>query len=188
MKLHSAFATLPVLAILAACNSQPEAPRGSFSLPAWIANPTIEDGIAASSCVRWSGHLDIDQRQVLAIARQQLAQQIDLRVKSMDETYARRTQAAGGDAVGGVFESVSRQVTEQNLHASIPERIETFSIAGEDNLCAMVTMRPEATRQLFEQLVQASGVSLGARDEAVLYEEFKAHQAQQRMDEELARP
>lgn len=166
-------------------DGQPSAEQHT-SLPEWVSMPRVEDGIAASSCVSWSGYFDVDRRQALANARQELAQQIDIRVQGMDETYARRTRGGDEDVIGSVFETVSRQVTDQNLRGAIPQRIEAVTIGDEKQLCAMIAMQPDKTRELFEQIIDASGEEIAARDEEVLYEEFKADQARERMDEALA--
>lgn len=155
-------------------------------LPEWVAMPGVKDGIAATSCVGWSGQFDVDRRQALANARQALAQQIQVRVESMDETYARRTTGGDEDVTSSVFESVSRQVTDQNLQGAIPQRVEPVTIADEKQLCAMIAMQPDKTRALFEQIVAASNAEVTARDKEVLYEEFKAEQARERLDEALA--
>lgn len=168
---------------LAAC--QPLSVERAASVPDWVAAPQVKEGLAATSCVAYSGHFDIDKKQAIANARQELVQQISLRVKTLDETYARKTQAAGGAVAGGVFESVSRQVAEETLSGSVPEKVAVLTIAGKEQMCAMVTLQPERTRTLFAQLVSAAKVSLAAQDEAALYEEFKAFKAQERLDRAL---
>lgn len=165
----------------------PKIDTGGISLPDWVLQPTIADGIAATSCVRWTGDFDLDRKASLASARQELAQQIQLRVQSMDETYLRKVEATAGDVRSNVFESVSRQLTDLALQGSVPERVQPVKFDDGQRLCTQVTMRPDATRALFQKLVAASGEQLTPQDEAVLFEEFKASQARARMDEALAR-
>lgn len=177
--------TLMAAATLHGCASKVD--DGGISLPDWVLNPTIEDGIAATSCVKWSGDLDLDKKASMASARQELAQQIQLRVQSMDELYQRKVEATAGAVRGNVFESVSRQVTDLELQGSVPEKVQPVKFDDEQRLCTQVTMRPDATRNLFNKLVAASGENLTPQDEAVLFEEFKASQARARMDEALTR-
>lgn len=157
----------------------------AMNLPDWVANPTIEDGIASSTCVQSSGHFNIDRKQAIAEARQGLAQQIQTRVEAMDETYSNSTLTEDGTTAGGVFESVSRQVTNQNLSGAVPERVEMVNLGDTTQLCAMVAMRPDQTRALFDQLVEQSGAKLDAQDERVLFQQFKAEQARDRLDSQL---
>ena len=178
-------ATLITVVSLHGCASKID--DGGITLPDWVLNPTVENGIAATSCVKWSGDIDLDRKASLASARQELAQQIQLRVQSMDELYQRKVEATAGAVRGNVFESVSRQVTDMELKGSVPEKVQPVKFDDEQRLCTQVVMRPDATRELFSKLVAASGEAISAQDEALLFEEFKASQARARMDEALAR-
>jgi len=181
------FRSLPLAAAIAltGCASNSNTSDPDINPPDWVLNPSIEDGIAEATCVQSSGHFNIDRKQAIAEARQGLAQQIQLRVESMDETYANRTTTEDGTTAGGTFESVSRQVTEQNLSGAIPERVEMVRMGETVQVCAMVAMRPDETRDLFNKLVAQSGVKLGAQDEKVLFQQFKAEQARKRLDSQL---
>ncbi|HFD38431.1 MAG TPA: hypothetical protein ENJ31_01075 [Anaerolineae bacterium] len=183
-------AVMSAAALLAACSSTKEkagveAPPG-MDLPDWVMNPVIEDGLAATDCVKWSGNMSIDRKQAIANARAGLAQQIDIKVKAMDKTYARKVDAQGGTNIGGVFESVSKQVTQQQLSGSRPTKVKPVTINGESHICAMVTFAPAATEELFKNIVKSSGVKLSPQDEDVLYEEFKAFKAQEELDRETS--
>ncbi len=176
--------SIVLAAAIAGCASNP-ADTPAVALPSWISNPTIEDGIASSTCVRSSGHFNIDQKQAIAEARQGLAQQIQVRVEAMDETYQNSTLTEAGTTAGGVFESVSRQVTQQNLSGAVPEKVEMIQIGNTLQTCAMVVMKPEQTKALFDKLVAQSGAQLSAQDERVLFQQFKAQQARDRLDAKL---
>lgn len=182
---------LGVSLALAGCASAPPAPTTPETpvsvLPSWIANPIIEDGVAASECVPWTGDMSLDRAEAVAKARADLAKQIEIKVKAMDKTYARKVKTAEGIATGGVFETVSRQVTQQNLNATQVNRQDIVKINGQDHLCAMVVFGREATKRLFENLIKDSGVAqISPQDESVLFEEFKAYKAQQELDQETA--
>lgn len=179
--------SLPLAALIAVagCASNTNDADLSINPPEWVMNPSVEGGIAESTCVQSSGHFNIDRKQAIAEARQGLAQQIQSRVEAMDETYSNRTTTEDGTTAGGTFESVSRQVTEQNLSGAVPERVELVRIGDQTQLCAMVAMRPDQTRDLFNKLVAQSGAKLGAQDEQVLFQQFKAEQARKRLDSQL---
>ncbi len=177
---------MPVAAavFLAACSSTPKqgANELTSSIPAWVLNPVIDDGIAATACVNFSGNMNIDKSQTVASARAGIAKQITVKVKAMDKTYARKTETGDKLVTSNVFESVSKQLAEQSLVGSRPEKVEIVDIAGKQQLCTMVTLKPEVTEKLFKDIVKNSGQQVAAQDEAILFEEFKAHKAQQELE------
>jgi len=174
--------------ILAGCSDNPtipevmEAQQEKSPIPTWVLIPVIENGIAATDCVVSSGNFSIDRKQAIANARVDLAQQIDTKVKAMDKTYARKTDTNSGPSVGGTFESVSKQLTDQSLNGARPIKVEHVEMEGKKHLCIMVALSPTFTEELFKNIIKRSGTNLNPNDEAVLREEFKAYKAQQEMD------
>ena len=182
-------AAIAVCVILASCASVPKEiskPDPSSGLPDWVANPTIEDGIASSECVPWSGDMSLDRAEAVAKARADLTKQIEIRVKAMDKTYARKVKTAGGITTGGTFETVSKQVANRNLNASQVNKVGMVDINGTQHLCAMVVFGREVNKQIFEDLISASQVTpqISPQDESVLWEEFKAYKGHQELDKE----
>jgi hypothetical protein len=175
--------------ILASCASAPkEVPKAepTSTLPDWVANPTIEDGIASSECVPWSGDMSLDRAEAVAKARADLTKQIEIKVKAMDKTYARKVKTAGGVTTGGTFETVSKQVANRNLNASQVNKVGMVDINGTQHLCAMVVFGREANKRIFEDLIKNSQVTqqISPQDESVLWEEFKAYKGHQELDRE----
>ena len=154
--------------------------------PEWFYNPIIEDGIAAASCVLIPGkNISVAQTQATANGRASIAMQIDTKVKAMDKTYDRVTNTNDGPSTGGTFESVSKQVAQQNLSGSRAIKYMKV-IDGKDNLmCALVALSPESTNKLFKDLVKASKANLSPDNESVLMEQFLAYKAQQELELEL---
>lgn len=171
------------VALMAACGGKK--PDNKLGVPEWVLNPTVENGIAATDCVGWTGNMSIDRKQAIANARAAIAQQIQVKVQAMDKTYQRKTTADGETTTGSTFESVSKQVTEQSLNGAMPRKVDVVKIEGKKNLCAMVAFSPEDTRELFKEIVKASGENLDPQSERSLYEEFKAEKAQGEMQEAL---
>ncbi|MCQ3829674.1 hypothetical protein HXX02_09465 [Microbulbifer elongatus] len=188
MRIRSAVLTLLAGSLtLAGCGSNPDAPVGNLGLPGWVMQPEVEDGLAETACVPFSGHLSIDKQQATAMARSGIAQQISVKVKAMDKVYNRRTDTAGGRDIGANFESVSKQVTERSLTGTKATKTDIFDIDRKRQLCTMVTLEPEKTKAVFENILADSGRQLDPQDEAVLYEEFRAAKAQQELEKELSR-
>ena len=162
---------------MAGCASQP---------PDWIMKPTAEGGFAATECVKDSGNLSLDRQIAVAKARAEIAKQVELRVAAMDKTYTRLTEEASaglqGEAssssqsksVQTAFESVSKQIAEQTMAGLTPSRVEYVELDEARNLCAMITVDRSQTRQVYEQIVQASGEKLAPAASEALYKDFSA--------------
>ncbi|HLT05765.1 MAG TPA: hypothetical protein VK019_12500 [Pseudomonas sp.] len=184
MKRFSSLFCLTALtaAVLTGCGSKPaEAPKSG--VPDWVMSPSIEGGIAATDCVTSSGNFSIDRNQATANARAALSKEIETKVAAMDKTYASRTDAAGKTQVGSSFESVSRQVAQQHLIGSRPVKTDYVDMDGKRQLCVMVAIQPEATRALFDSIIQQSKRQLSQQDEDILYQEFRASKAYEELDQ-----
>lgn len=162
-------------ATLSACGSQP---------PDWIMRPTAEGGWAATECVKDSGNLSLDRQIAVAKARAEIAKQVELRVAAMDKTYTRLSEEANENVQGAqpttgqsktfqsAFESVSKQIAEQTLGGLTPSRVEYVELNEAKNLCAMITVDRSAARQVYDQIVQASGQKLAPAASEALYKDF----------------
>jgi len=167
--------TAVIVAGLAGCASQP---------PDWIMRPTAEGGFAATECVKDSGNLSLDRQVVVAKARAEVAKQVELRVAAMDKTYTRLSEETNAPAgaekpaqsrsVQTAFESVSKQIAEQTLGGLTPSRVEYVELNDERNLCAMISIDKSQTRQVYDQIVQASGQTLAPATSEALYKDFSA--------------
>lgn len=171
-------------AILTGCGSTPEPQMKQ--LPDWVAAPILENGVAASECVKASSKMSIDKKMVTANARMTIAQEINTKVDAMSKTYARRTETNDETYVSGTFEDVSKQLAKQSLTGAQLVRFEQVMISGQPHWCGMVTLSPERTKSLFEDLVESADVPLNAKDEALMYEEFRASKAQDELAQEMS--
>lgn len=177
------------VALVSGCATHPTGKAGdtAASLPDWVMNPTVENGIAVTDCVRDSGNFSLDRAQATANARAGLAKEIEVRVQAMDETYMRNTSTGEQATAGSTFESVSRQVANQHIVGSRPVKVDYVNINDRRNLCVMVALTPAATKDLFDAIIKQSQRSLSPTSEEVLYEEFRAAKAQQRLMDATSR-
>ncbi|AOT08997.1 LPP20 family lipoprotein [Pseudoalteromonas luteoviolacea] len=189
MKLKSLLTTVLVTGILAGCSSTQEqsASQSKVNIPDWVLNPTIENGIAAADCVKFSGNISIDQKSSVANARLALAQQIETRIEGLDKTFANRTDANDDTTVGSTFSSVSKQLTKQTLNGSRVNRADVVEIGGKDYYCSLVVLSPQLTQSLFKDVIKESKKELNPQDEKFLYQEFKAYKAEKDLEKEIAR-
>lgn len=178
--------SLPAIVLLSACSSsEPTQQTVLGEIPSWILNPQVEEGIAVSECVLWSGNMSIDKQQAIANARTSLAQRIETRVSALDKTYRDKVEVASGVESGSTFSSVSKQVTQQTLTGTNPIKTDIVKIADKDNLCVLVAIGQESTKAIFDGLVNASERPINAEQKDILYQEFKAQRAELQLDQEL---
>ncbi|RYV02385.1 hypothetical protein SOPP22_10045 [Shewanella sp. OPT22] len=173
---------------LAACNSTPttesEPLHSDDSVPSWVLQPTMENALASSSCVPWSGNLSVDKAQAVSAARADLTQQIKVKAAVLDKLYQRKVQTEQETNVGGTFEQVSKQVAEQNLVGSKPEKVAFAKLNNIKQLCVLVSM-PDP-KKAFDDLLEKSGKRLDPTSKAALYEEFKTQKAMKELEQELS--
>lgn len=177
--------SLSSVVFLAACSSAPVETTSVGDIPSWVLNPQVEDGIAVSECVLFSGNMSIDKQQALANARTSLAQRIETRVSALDKSYRDKVEVASGVESGSTFSSVSKQVTQQTLVGTNPIKTDITKIAGKDNLCVLVGIGQQSTKEIFDQLISEANLPMNAQQKDVLYAEFKAQRAEEQLDKEL---
>ncbi|WP_163932366.1 hypothetical protein [Paraferrimonas sp. SM1919] len=177
---------LAVLATLTAatitgCSSTPE-----NNLPSWVTLPVIEDGIADTQCVENTAGMNLLKNKATALARAEIAKILEVKVQAMDKNYSSLVDTNKGSVVESNFTAVSKQVANQSLTGTKVAKVEYVDF-GDDNkkLCVMVTLNEASQQQAFKQAVKDSGVKLSPRNEDVLYQEFKAQQAQAELEAEI---
>ncbi|WP_181135939.1 LPP20 family lipoprotein [Psychrosphaera saromensis] len=143
------------------------------TVPDWIYNPTIKDGLAAVDCVKFSGNWSSASKLSSANARIALAQQIEINVESLDETYDSRHSDQDDIILSTKFSSVSKQFTKQVLGGSRIVKTEIVTISGNEYYCALATLDPTKTKHTFELIVKATDKKLEPELETELFEQFK---------------
>lgn len=178
--------SLPAIVLLSACSSTPISEETTVGqIPSWILNPQVDDGIAVSECVLWSGNMSIDKQQAIANGRTSLAQRIETRISAMDKSYRDKMEVASGVESGSSFSSVSKQITQQTLVGTNPIKTDIVKIADKDNLCVLIAVGQASTKAVFDELIKTSARPINAEQKDVLYQEFKAQRAEEQLDHEL---
>jgi len=187
MKTQKIILTALFATVISACNSTEKAntPTPSSNLPSWVLNPVVEDGIAATDCVKYSGHMSIDKKMATANSRLALAQQIDVRVEGLEKTYSNRVDSNDDTSAGSSFSSVSKQLTKQKLNGSRVIKSDIVKILGKEHFCVLTTLSPAATTELFEAIIKQSQRTINPKDEKFLYQEFKAQKAEKNLDKAI---
>ena len=177
---------LTLSAIVAACGSAPDSAEAlNKNIPDWVLNPVLEDGLASSVCVPSSGHMSTDKAQATSLARVELAQQINTRVKALDKTFQERIDVDNSAQVGSTFTSVSKQLTNQSMTGARVIKTAYANFNGKDQLCVLAALGSSSTKELFDNIIKDSQRNVTIDQERILYQEFKAQKAQEELEAEL---
>ena len=140
------------------------------AIPGWVMNPVSANGYAASNCVAFSGNFSVDRNHAVSLARNTLAQNMDLKASVLEKTYQKMDSAAGTTSTGTSFEQVAKQISSVSIKQSQVEKVEIVNIAGTDQVCALVTIPKVASEKIFDNVI-ATG-SIDPDDKDALYKEF----------------
>jgi hypothetical protein len=187
MKVNKIFISVAVMSLLSACGGSPKpmVKEPTSNLPPWVLNPVVEDGIAAADCVTSSSNFSIDQKMAASNARIALAQQLSSKVEALEKNYQSRTDSNEDITAGVNFTTVAKILTQQTLTGSRVVKAEVVSIGGKDHFCALMTMSPNATKTLFDDIITQSKRKINPQDEKFLYQEFKAQMAEKDLDKAI---
>lgn len=141
--------------------------------PDWVLNPPTQGELVGTDCVEASGNLSIDRQQVTAKARLVLAQQIEVRIEAMDETFASRASEGRVERLAVTFKSASRQLVSTTLQGSRLVRFETVAQRDGGFVCGMVALERQRSEQLPGDVIRTAGAKMDDATEAVLLARFR---------------
>ncbi|MBK9133119.1 MAG: hypothetical protein IPM15_01835 [Betaproteobacteria bacterium] len=143
------------------------------SWPGWVLEPPAAGELAGTDCVDASGNLSIDRQQVTAKARLVLAQQIEVRIEAMDETFAQRAQEGRAERLTVSFKSASRQLVNTTLQGSRLVRFETVAHKDGAFVCGMVALERRRAEALPGDVIRTAGAKVDDDTEALLLARFR---------------
>lgn len=160
--------------ITTGCNSTQKnnASEMGMTIPQWVLNPAVENGLAASSCVTASNSFAMDKSQASTQARTELANQIETRVSSLQEEYSTKVSSMGNTNSESKFSITTAQLTDQYLRGSKVVKVDYAEMNSVKNLCTMVTLSAEKSKELFSQLLKQAPIKLDPENETLLYLNF----------------
>ncbi len=162
----------------AGCAQQPEARNALNNLPQWYQEPTVlGDAYAAAASARpnASGDLELQKIEAAAVARAELARQMQVRVKDM---FKRATQELGlGEdrTVDHAMQYVTKQVSDVTLQNSHQKKLFLDSDTG--TLYVLYAMNEQTANSKIKSLMQSS---LGS--EEAMWQKFQATQMWKELD------
>jgi len=173
------------LLTLAACGTVPHETGALDGLPKWVTSPEVEGGIAESACVSFSGTMNVDRSEAIHLASEQLAAQLERKTAFLAKSFQSKTKTTEGLNVGTNFTQTGQQLVEQNLSGVKAQEMGVFKVAGTDQLCVMVAIESGKTKTIYQTLKTASKAQLNAKDDGVIYEQFRAYKADQELQKAM---
>ncbi len=186
MNTRLVFSITSILALASLAGCAGNSPKTESGIPAWVMTPTLSDpeAMAGVACSLDSGNLTADRQAAIAFARKEIAQNISLSAKSMDEAYARQAGTSVGGVGGTNFEGGARLIGETPLNGSRATKADYVDINGKRNLCVVVELSIKQ-KELFDKIVAASSKQLDEKERAALYEQYRAENYMNKMNKEF---
>lgn len=148
--------------------------------PGWVltAGGEMEGGLAAVGSAKIGpAGVGFARAEAMALARDELARQIDVKVQNMVKNFTQQIGVGDGQTVDRVAMQVSRQVTQQSISGS---RQQESWISPSSTLYIMAAVDPESTRQYVKDSVLTS-----LNNEQALWQKFQAEQGFKALDEQI---
>ena len=175
-----------VLLLLSGCGGNnlvketPQCQIEGAKAPEWVCNggANMEGGIfAVGSAQKSPLGIGFQRREAIAAARDEIARQIEVKVKNMFKSYLSSTGAGDSQTAERVATSVSKQVASQVLRGSKP--IRTW-VSPQGTLFVLVGMSGNPKEIIKENVKKA--VKTTFKNDEALWQEFKAKKAQDELD------
>jgi hypothetical protein len=115
----------------------------------------------------------MDRQQVAANARVALAQQISVRIKSMDKTYQSRVNDGKSQQISSSFESTSEQTVDTALNGARLKKVEVVNNKEGKFLCGLLALDAESDKKLVHDVIRAKSVQIDTDTEEILLAKFR---------------
>ncbi len=168
-----------LLFTLSGCVNQPESRNALNNLPQWYQEPTsLGDKYAASGSAKPNrgGDMELQRIEASAIARAELARQMELRVKDM---FKRATQELGmgeTQTMDHAVQYATKQISDVTLRHSQQKKLFLDSESG-----VLYTLYVLDSISADEQIKQS--VSTSFKNEDALWQKFQATQAWKELED-----
>ena len=153
------------------------------NVPSWVLNPTSANGFAASNCVTASGNFSVDRNHAISLARNTLAQNLDIKVSVLEKNYQKIDSSVDGQTSGTSFEQIAKQITNTSIQKSQVEQVSLVEIGGVEQICALVVMPKIESEKMFNSAVTA-GTDIDPTDKAALYKEFVSQKTSKELEKQ----
>jgi ribosomal protein S20 len=186
MKLKIIFALASALMLITGCSSKKAEPNeiaceiDGKQAPSWVCNgaANLKDGIyAVGSAPKSPLGFSFQKEEAMAVARDELARRLNLKVKNLVKRYYSSTGAVDNQTAERVVTSVSKQLTKQTLKNS--KLIKTW-ITPKGTMFVLVGMNNDDIKNSLKNAIRTT-----YKNDEALWQEFKAKKAQEELEYQI---
>jgi len=146
--------------------------------PEWVLNPQREGGLSAVGSAKIGpAGIQFARTEALADARNELARQINVKVKNMVKNFTQVIGAGDQQTVDKVSVHVSKQVTAQTLNGS---KQADMWISPSGTLYVLVVLDPASVQEAVKEATLTS-----FKNEKALWQKFQAKKAHEELEREI---
>jgi membrane-bound lytic murein transglycosylase C len=158
-----------------------EAVNPMAGYPAWVIDPSIEDGYGAvgSSKIGAAG-MSFARTEAIATGRDELARQLSVKVQNMFKSYTNSIGLGGKDGIEKVATNVSKQITNQTLKGT---KVNNLWISPDKELFVQVIISTENIIESTKKIVTESVTE--TIENKVLAEEIDNSYSEEKLDEAI---
>ncbi|MDD1780822.1 hypothetical protein LRP49_06365 [Enterovibrio sp. ZSDZ35] len=164
-------------------SSSSSAPQDN-GVPSWIHKPLSSKGVAVASCVEYSGSYNADYNYAEMEGRTRLMRSFESRVSNLQKTLKSQSRQEAGVVNTAQFEDAAKNVVNGKLKSAFIEDSALVSIFGKDQVCLLMTMPSQETKEIFNELTEESQ-NISPDDRDAMYQEFLAERAEADLDSTL---
>ena len=180
--------TIGLIMIFTGCANQPQPKQSAAACnidgteaPMWVCDggATMEGGVfAVGSAQKSPLGIGFQRQEAMAQARNELARQLELKVKNMFKSYMSSTGTGNAQTAERVATSVSKQLTSKVLRGS--KLLKTW-ISPNGTMYVLVGM--SNTNELKQEIKQTAKTTF--KNDEALWQEFKSKKAQTELDKAI---
>ncbi|WP_373069614.1 LPP20 family lipoprotein [Sulfurimonas sp.] len=154
--------------------------KGGQLAPEWVCTQFIEGAEYAAVGIGNSKMESMRRKKAEANGRQNLAHQIETKVKSKVEDFMRSTGNGDSETIDAVTTSVTKQTAKVTLTGS---RIVKQWSAKDGNLYVLVAVSPESEKAINKQAQET--VKTSFKNDEALWQQFQAKNALDELEKEF---
>ena len=149
--------------------------------PAWVLMPEVEGGLAAAGSAKMgAAGPSFAKTEATANARDELARQLNVKVKNMVTNFTQTTGVGDAQTVDKVVKNVSKQVAQVDLSGS---KVSQVWLSKTNTMWVLVTLDP-ASMEALKKTMDAA-VKTSYKNDQALYQQFLNKKGQEELDAEI---
>lgn len=149
--------------------------------PMWVLMPEVEGGLAAAGSAKMgAAGPSFAKTEATANARDELARQLNVKVKNMVTNFTQTTGVGDAQTVDKVVKNVSKQVAQVDLSGS---KVSKVWLSKTNTMWVLVVLDPNGLEALKTSMQEA--VKTSYKNDQALYQQFLNKKGQEELDSEI---